>query len=571
MDCKCLVTLTVVSIGSLMAATIGSANLIDAVEKGDKATVRSLLADKTTDVNALRADGSSALEWAVDRDDVEMVDLLLGAKADVTITNRYGVVPLSKAAENGNAAILERLLNAGADPNFVPPSGETALMAAARNGKAVAVKTLLVHGANVKAVDSRGQTPIMWAAARDNADAIRMLVEFGGDVNVRTNHPAPDNVPKLLEAAKQGKIKEPEVFGVFGSPPPTGFTAFLFAVRAGSISATKALLEAGANVNDSLADGETALMVACFNAHWQLADFLLDKGANPNLATAGWNALHQTIQTRRHNLTGGPPSPIPTGNEDSIEVVKKMIAHGVDVNARMTKNGIKDGQRNRLNRLGATAFLVAAKGGDIEAMRVLLAAGANPKTPNVDGTTPLMVAAGLKIWNPGEDGGSLTSQEGEVLEAVKLCVEQGNDVNGANSDLETPLHGAAYRGVNTVVQYLVDKGAKLDAKDIRGYTPLLIANGLNYSSFYKQQPATANLLRQLMKEKGLSTEGQVASGTECLDCFVTHVSEIVAVFERDKRMEAEYSAEPSLTTAKPSSISLQPGMQPAASPLPSSR
>ena len=149
-----------------------------------------------------------------------------------------------------------------------------------------------------------------------------------------------------------------------------------------------------------------------------------------------------------------------------------MIAHGVDVNARMTRNGMKDGQRNRLNRLGATAFFLAAKGADVEAMRVLVAAGANPLTPAADGTTPLMVAAGLKIFNPGEDGGSLPSQEDEVLEAVKLCVESGSDVNAVNTDSETALHGAAYRGTNTVVQYLVDKGAKLDAKDTRGWTPL---------------------------------------------------------------------------------------------------
>jgi ankyrin repeat protein len=351
-----------------------------------------------------------------------------------------------------------------------------------------------------------------------------MLVEFGGDIKIRTNR----------TAAGRGTT--------FMSPAPTSFSPLLFAVRAGAIDATKALLEAGANVNDVLSDGESALIVAVANSHWELASFLLDKGADPNLAGAGWNALHQAVRERRPNVGFGTPGPIPTGKLDSIAVIKKMIAHGADVNARMTKNGMKDGQRNRLNRLGATPFFLAAKVTDVEAMRVLVAAGANPLTPNADGTTPLMVAAGLKIWNPGEDGGSLTGQEDEVLEAVKMCVELGNDVNAVNSDGETALHGVAFRGVNAVAQYLVDKGAKLDAKDVRGWTPLFIANGIDYSDFFKQQTATADLLRQLMKARGISTEGQVSDGTECLDCIQTHADQIRALAERDKKMEAEFSA-----------------------------
>ena len=507
------------------AANIRDVPLVDAVEKADKSAVQALLKQKTTDVNAARPDGSTALQWAVHRDDVDMVGMLLGAGADVKTANRYGVSALSLAAENGNAAILEKLLKAGADPNASLPGGETAMMTAARNGKADAIKTLLVHGAQVNARDERGENALMWAAARNNADAIRMLVEFGGDIKARTSR---------ATGAGRGTT--------FMSPSPTSFSPFLFAVRAGAVDATKALLEAGANVNDVLSDGESALVVAVANGHWELASFLLDKGADPNLAGAGWNALHQAIRERRPNVGFGTPGPIPTGKLDSIEVIKKMIANGADVNARMTKNGMKDGQRNRLNRLGATPFFLAAKVTDVEAMRVLVAAGANPLTPNADGTTPLMVAAGLKIWNPGEDGGSLTGQEGEVLEAVKMCVELGNDVNAVNSDGETALHGVAYRGVNVVAQYLVDKGAKLDAKDVRGWTPLLIANGIDYSDFYKQQTATADLLRQLMKARGISTEGQVADGTECLDCIQTHADQIRALAERDRKMEAEFNA-----------------------------
>jgi ankyrin repeat protein len=326
---------------------------------------------------------------------------------------------------------------------------------------------------------------------------------------------------------------------VFLSPPPTGFTALLFAVRAGSMDATRALLDAGADVNDALSDGQSALVVATSNAHWELADFLIDRGADPNAAGAGWNALHQTVRSRRPNL-GYTPGPVPTGNVDSINVVKKMIARGVDVNARMTKNGMKDGQRNRVNRLGATAFFLAAKNTDFEVMKVLAEAGADARIPSADGTTPLMVAAGLAMWYVGEDAGSLPGQEDEVFEAVKTCVALGNDVNATNAAGETPMHGAAFRGVNAVVEFLVAQGARLDPRDSRGWTPFTIANGISYGDVFKQQPQTAKLLETLMKARGLSTDGQGADGTECLDCLQTHGDQAQAALERDRRMEAEF-------------------------------
>ncbi len=269
----------------------------------------------------------------------------------------------------------------------------------------------------------------------------------------------------------------------FRAAEPTGFTALLFAVRAGAIEATRALLDAGADVDDALSDGQTALVVAAANAHWELASRLLDRGADPAAAGAGWNALHQTVRTRRPNPSGGVAGPIPTGRVDSIDVVRKLIAHGVDVDPRMTVNGMKDGQRSRLNRLGATAFFLAAKNTDTEAMGVLVEAGADPMIPSADGTTPLMVAAGVAIFIPGEDGGSLPGQEGEVLEAVRMCVEAGTDVNAVNDRRETALHGAAFRGVNAVVDYLVEQGAALDVRTVEGWTSLALANGLSYSDF----------------------------------------------------------------------------------------
>jgi ankyrin repeat protein len=454
-----------------------------------------------------------------------MVEALIRAGASVRQANAFGVTPLAIAAEKGDADVLRLLLSAGADPNAGLSVGETALMTASRTGRIAPIQLLLDHGAAIDTRDGRGQTALMWAAARNNADAIRLLVKAGADISVRTNNPP------------RGRAAETTIFS---SPAPTGFTAYLFAVRAGGIAATQALLDAGADVNDTLSDGESALVVATANAHWELASVLLDRGADPNAAAAGWNALHQTIHSRRPNL-GYTPGPVPTGTLDSIEVVRKLIARGVNVNARMTRNGMKDGQRNRVNRLGATAFFLAAKNTDLEVMKVLADAGADARIPSADGTIPLMVAAGLGMWYVGEDAGSLAGQEDEVLEAVKLCVAMGNDVNAANLAKETPMHGAAFRGVNPVVEFLLDKGAQLDPRDTRGWTPWTVANGISYGDVFKQQPQTAKLLADLMKARGLSTEGQAADGTECLDCIQTHGDQARAALERDKRMEAEFA------------------------------
>ena len=426
------------------AARAADPGLIEAVKAGEVETVRALL-DGGADVDAPASDGATALHWAVHRDDAGLVDLLLEAGADVTVANRYGVQPIALAAENGSAAILDKLLRAGADANAALPGGETALMTAARTGYPDTLRALIAHGADVNARDAtHGQTPLMWAAARGHARAVHVLAEAGGDVNSRTT----------------GEVQPRGRGYIFAIPPVTGFTPLIFAARGGHVDAVGALLDAGADVNDTVSDGQSVLLVAVANANWDVADYLLDRGADPNLAGAGWNALHQAVRTRRMNVGFGAPGPIPAGSTDSIDVIRKMLARGVDADARMTRNGMNDGQRNRLNRLGATAFFLASKVTDVEAMKVLLEGGADPLIPSAENTTPLMVAAGLDIWNPGEDGGSLGGQEEEVLEAVRMLVELGNDVNAVNDLGETALHGAAFRGVNIVVEHLVEQGAR---------------------------------------------------------------------------------------------------------------
>ena len=509
--------------------------LVDAVRRGDANAVRELL-ESGVEVDATTADGATALLWAVHTDQPELVALLLEAGADVDISNRYGVGSAHLAAENGNAAILERLLLAGVDPNLTLQGGETLLMTAARTGDPETVRTLLAHGADPNLRETtQGQTALMWAANNNNNAALRLLAENGAEINTKTDNPS------------RGRGS------TFASPSPTGFSALMFAVRAGHIDATRVLLDADADVNDTVSDGESALVVAAANANWELAAYLLDRGADATHAKGGWNALHQTVRTRRMNLAFGTPGPFSSGTLDSIDLIRKLLDAGVDVNARMTRNGMRDGQRNRFNRLGATAFMLAAKVTDVEAMQVLLEADADPTVPTADGTTPLMVAAGLAIWNPGEDGGSFTGQEAEVLEAVQITVEGGNDVNARNYRGETALHGVGFRGVNIVLDYLVEQGADLAALTVDGWSALAIARGLSYTDFYKAQLHTAARLEELMQARGIETESEAhrVPGSVCYDCLQTRRDQSRGVAERDEWMEANFDPDNYATQMMP--------------------
>ena len=446
-----------------------SRTLLDVVKAGDAAAARTLLA-RGGDPNSGDADGSTVLHFAVENDETELIQALLAAGARARVANRHGITPLHLAATNGNATIVQRLIAAGADVNGVTPGGETALMMASRTGDPETIKALLTHGAMVDAKEGwRGQTALMWAATENNAAAIRLLVEAGADVKTKSTG---------------------------GS-----FTAFLFAVRGGHIDAARALLDSGANVNERLSDGMSALVLALYNAHFELAAFLLDRGADPNAAEQGWTALHQVAWSRRPNRGFNMPGAVPTGRIDSLELVRKLVAKGAHVNARMTKEP-RDGNRNMLNRIGATPFVMAAKSADVPLMRVLLESGADPKIKTNDGTSALMAAAGVGVYGPGESPGT----HEEALEAVKLAYEAGGgDVNDVNRDGETALLGAVYRGgAVPVIQFLSDKGAKLDVANKKQWTPLLAAEGVVYaSSGIRRYPEAAALIRKLMREKGL--------------------------------------------------------------------
>jgi ankyrin repeat protein len=443
--------------------------LVQAVKSGDATAARALLKQKANS-NSADADGTTALHWAVQSGNVEMVDLLLRAGAKVAAANRYGVTALSLACTSGNAAIVERLLAGGADPNGAWSDGETPLMTASRTGSVETIKALIARGANVRTRELRkGQTALMWAAAENNVGAIRALIEAGADIN---------------ERSKGGS-----------------FTPYLFAVRAGHIDAARALIDAGVDVNQSLTDGTSALVLAVVNAHYELAGALIERGANPNADKQGWTALHQIAWSRRHNAGFNLPGPVATGGLDSLELVRALVQKGANVNARMTKEP-RDGNRNQLNRIGSTAFLMAAKSDDVPLMRTLLDVGADPSLTTNRGTTALMAAAGVGIWAPGENPGT----QDEALAAVKLALEVGGGkVNDIDQDGETALHGAVYRGgAIPVIQFLIDKGATLDVKNKKGWTPVIVADGVEYTpAVLKRYPEAAALLRKTMRERGM--------------------------------------------------------------------
>jgi ankyrin repeat protein len=478
------------------------ARLVDAVKEGDRAAVRTLLQQRV-DVNIAEADGTTALHWAVERQDVALEDELIRAGANPKAVNRYGVTPLTLACVNGDAASVSLLLKDGADPNAALPNGETVLMTAARTGSADAVNALIAHGADVSAKESgHGQTALMWAASEGNVDAIKALVAHGADVRARENG---------------------------------GWTAMLFAVRAGRSDAVRALLASGVDVNDPVVPppggrgrgrgagagvagvaggagrrgggpggGPSALLVAVANARYELASMLLDKGANATYAGQGWTALHEVVAVRTPGHSSAVPAPKGSGNMDSLEFVKRLVAHGANVNALTTARPTTSGPTS-LKLVGATAFFMAGRTCDVPLMRLLVELGADPKLPNEDGTTPLLAAAGVDTASPGEDAGT----ESDCLEATKLTLQLGNDVNAVDKNGNTAMHGAAFKQYPSVVKLLAENGARIeiwDRKNVSGWTPLRIAAGVHRGMNFRFSEPTAAALREVMTAAGVSTE-----------------------------------------------------------------
>jgi ankyrin repeat protein len=474
-----LAILLTTSLPAIVPAGEIIAPLADAVENQQRDRIDALL-QSGANVNAAQVDGMTALHWAVWRDNVELARRLVEMGADVNAANRYDVRPLSLACANGDAELVELLLKTGAGANTTLPGGETPLMTAARTGRLGAVQALLDHKAGVNATDRKGQTAIMWAAAEGHADVVRILIESGAD---------------------------------FRAPLKSGFTPLMFAVREGRQKVVQVLLAAGADVNEAMQPerpggraprkGTSPLIMAVENGHFELAALLLEAGADPNDQRTGFMPLHMLAWVRKPNrgdgLDGQPP-PVGSGNLTSLPFVRKLVARGADVNARL-KHGSSG--RGQLTQTGATPLFMACDTADVPLMRLLIELGADPKVPNADHCPPLLAASGLGTLAPTEEAGT----EEEIVEAVTYLLDLGADVNAVDDHGETAMHGAAYNNAPKVIELLASRGAKIEVwnkANKYGWTPLMIAEGQRPGANFKPSPATIAAIRRAMLAAGVT-------------------------------------------------------------------
>jgi uncharacterized protein len=509
-----LIAAWLLSVTGLAAAS--DLRVVSAAQQDDLGAVRSLL-KKHAAVNAVKADGATALAWASYHDDLEMADLLISSGANVNAANDYGITPLWLACGNGSSPMVRKLLEARADANLAQWTGATPLMMCARTGNPEAVSLLLARGARVNTAETtHGQTALMWAAAQSHPQVVQVLIGGGADVNAGTNG---------------------------------GSTALMFAAQQGDLESARQLVAAKADINaatnaQATWAGDTPLLLAAASGHEALAIFLLEQGADASAADEfGFTALHFSMMESLAQVTGvrvGPPNAIFWSTylfrDNMPALVQALLAHGANPNASITKylggnkllsTRLNDPSKFSVYEVGATPFLLAAHGHDIAIMHMLIKGGADPLLATEGGTTPLMMAAGL---TRARDFGALpytAEQAGRALETVKLCVEVGADVNAANNVGLTALHGAAFTGLDEVIRFLVQQGANINARDLSGQTPLDKAmnikptvgldthrNGHDIFVPYTYQKSTAELLIQLGATPAHSSVVARESGTE---------------------------------------------------------
>jgi ankyrin repeat protein len=486
------------------AASGAGVKIVDAVKSGNTQAVSALLKQKT-DVNAAEPDGTTALHYAAHANNVELARMLLRAGANANAVNRYGVAPLRLAVEAGNAALADALLKGGANPNVTIPGGESILMTAARTGDPATVKMLIAAGAKVNAAEeTQGQTPLIYAAKENHAAAVKVLVEGGADVNLRS---------KPLEWPE---FKFNTGGMIYTLQPVGGWSPLMYAAREGAIDAVRALADAGADLNLADPDGTTPLILAIVNAKFDTAVALLDKGANPNVQDEmGMTALYAAVDMHTLSPMMGRPAPPLRDSIDAVEMARVLLKKGANPNLQLKKPII--GRHTAFQgdaRLGegTTPLMRAANSGDAVMVKVLLEGGADPRLTQKDGTTAGMIAAnarGQRVYAAAASV-STPATEADALEALKLLLDTPLDVNGSNANGVTALHNAAGRGADELVKLLLEKGAKLDAKDKLGRLPIDMARGVGGGGGRGRGNApgqvhetTVALLRDAMTAKGI--------------------------------------------------------------------
>jgi ankyrin repeat protein len=484
---------------TVLLTAAGAAGLVDAVKSGDRAAALALLQQKVN-VNATESDGTTALHWAVQRDDLDLVERLIKAGANLNAKNDYGSSPMSEAALNGNVAILDKLLKAGADVESPNGDGQTALMIIARSSHVEAAELLLSHGAKVNAVEKfHEQTALMWASAQAQPVMVKVLVDAGADVNARSRV---NNWERQVTAEARAIAR-----------PSGGLTPLLYAARQGCPECVTILAEAGADLDLGDPDNVSPLLMASLNGRWEIAKYLINKGANVNKWDWwGQSPLYAAVDMNTIPHGGRPDRPS-LDDTTSLDIIKLLLAKGANPNLQLKllppfrSLGADRGVDSMLT-IGTTPLLRAAKAMDAPAIELLLKHGANPNLPNIRGMLPIVAAAGVGSVDADTRGWFTTEDvQQRAIASLDLLLKAGGDVNAFDPQRgSTLLHGAAFWGWNDVVKYLVQKGAKLDAKDNRGFTPIDSALGKAGGNSRGGQRIdvhqdTADLLKQLMAEK----------------------------------------------------------------------
>ncbi len=474
-----------------VAAAAGDARLIEAAKAGRADVVRALI-QQHVDVNTREPDGTTPLHWMVRADDVDSARLLIRAGASIDVTNRYGVTPLALAAANGSPRMLTLLVGNGADVNAANPEGETALMIAAKTGDPESVRALLDAGADVNAREHwLDETALMWAAAENHADVTRMLLDYGADIDAQSMRqefaPFRFNLATMVNTVL----------------PRGHLTALMMTTRQGAIDAERVLIERGANLNLTDPDGTSALVIAIVNGHYDAASLLLRHGADPNVAdAAGMAAVYAVVDMNTQPAMINRPTRKASGTVTALELLNNLLERHGDPNAPL-QTALLARYHNLGDNLlaaGSTPLMRAAKAVDLDAMRMLLAAGANVRQVNRANATALLFAAGLGRNSTGPE------MDRAAVEAVRLCLDHGADINAANAAGQTAVHVAVGQS-DAVLQLLADRGAKLDVKDRQGRTPLDLVlddapsgrNAISRDAAAREK--TAALLERLMAQR----------------------------------------------------------------------
>ena len=455
-----------------LAATVAptpDTRLPDAARAQDAKTVRALIGQKA-DVNARSSDGSTALLWLAHWNDTDAAKLLLDAGADPNLGNDFKMTPLSQACTNASPEFVRLLLKSGANPNTAIATGETPLMTCARAGSVDAVKRLVEFGATVDAREPKeGQTALMWAAAEHHADVVKALLDAHADPRLHSRQ----GFMPIHFAAREGDLPVIQTLLAAGVDINIRSEADKGAVPAQGRTPS-GLIIGGAKTQGAV--GYTPLLVATVRAQVPLALWLLDHGADPNIMDAGFNPLHwastewETYTANRVYGVIDPMGGIPD-RAQKMQLVKALLAHGINVNARMTKPrpSIAGGYEDSV---GATPLLLAASADYLEMMQLIFKAGADPKIKTATNASSLMAATGLN-HGIGED----PITEAEATAAVNYLLGLGVDPKGETTFNENALFGPAYRGWNKLLAQLIDLGVNVNAVSKAGVTPYLAASG----------------------------------------------------------------------------------------------